>query len=153
MCTYRGPAVLRKALDQFVSIKKNNVLLKMISWQGFRGSSRVRQQFSGVRRSLVERRPRVIKDKTLKNTTWLVLDHHPLYRTGRVSRAIRKMFEFSTACPRLGRYRTPCDQNPESQSHATCCDKVPEIHSHFVICCENLVGVCVCLRSSSFLVR
>ena len=35
MCTFRGPAVLRKALDQFVSIKKNNVLLKMISWQGF----------------------------------------------------------------------------------------------------------------------
>ena len=45
MCIFRGPAVLRKALDQFVSIEKNNVLLKMISWQGFRGSSRVRQQF------------------------------------------------------------------------------------------------------------
>ena len=48
---------------------------------------------SRVRRSLVERRPRVIKDKTPKNTTWLVVDHHPLYRTGRVSRAMRKMFE------------------------------------------------------------
>ena len=48
---------------------------------------------SRVRRSLVERRPRVIKDKTPKNTTWLVLDH-PLCRTGRVSRAIRKMFEY-----------------------------------------------------------
>ena len=48
---------------------------------------------SRVRRSLVERRPRVIKDKTPKNTTWLVLDHHPLYRTGRVSRAVRKMFQ------------------------------------------------------------
>ena len=47
-----------------------------------------------VRRSLIERRPRVIKDKTPKNTTWLVLDHHPLCRTGRVSRAIRKMFEY-----------------------------------------------------------
>ena len=45
---------------------------------------------SRARRSLVERRPRVIKDKTPKNTTWLLLDHHPLYRTGRVSRAIRK---------------------------------------------------------------
>ena len=92
MCTFRGPAVLRKALDQFVSIKKNNVLLKIISWQ---------QRFftcpttiSRVRRSLVERRPRVIKDKTPKNTTWLVLDYHPLYRMGRVSRAIRKMFEY-----------------------------------------------------------
>ena len=49
---------------------------------------------SRVRRFLVERRPRVIKDKTPKNTTWLVLDHHPLYRMGRVSRAIRKMFEY-----------------------------------------------------------
>ena len=49
---------------------------------------------SRVRRSLVERRPRVIKDKTPKNTTWLVLDHHPLYRKGRVSRTIRKMFEY-----------------------------------------------------------
>ena len=49
---------------------------------------------SRVRRSLVERRPRAIKDKTPKNTTWLVLDHHPLYRTGRVSRATRKMFEY-----------------------------------------------------------
>ena len=49
---------------------------------------------SRVRLSLVERRPRVIKDKTPKNTTWFVLDHHPLYRTGRVSRAIRKMFEY-----------------------------------------------------------
>ena len=38
-------SLLRKDSDQFVSIKKNNVLLKMISWQGFRGSSRVRQQF------------------------------------------------------------------------------------------------------------
>ena len=45
---------------------------------------------SRVRWSLVERRPRVIKDKTPKNTTWLVLDHHPLYRKGRVSRTIRK---------------------------------------------------------------
>ena len=45
MCIFRGPVVLRKALDQFVSIEKNNVLLKTISWQGFRGSSRVRQQF------------------------------------------------------------------------------------------------------------
>ena len=45
MCIFRGPVVLRKALDQFVSIEKNNVLLKMISWQGFRGSSRVRQHF------------------------------------------------------------------------------------------------------------
>ena len=49
---------------------------------------------SRVRRSLVERRPRVIKDKTPKNTTWLVLDYHPLYRMGRVCRAIRKMFEY-----------------------------------------------------------
>ena len=49
---------------------------------------------SRVRQSSVERRPRVIKDKTPKNTTWLVLDHHPLYRTGRVSRAIRKMLEY-----------------------------------------------------------
>ena len=48
---------------------------------------------SRVRRSLAERRPRVIKDKTPKNTTWLVLDHHPLYRTGRVSMAVRKMFQ------------------------------------------------------------
>ena len=48
---------------------------------------------SRVRRSLVERRPRVIKDKTPKNTTWVVLDHHPLYRTGRVSRAISNMFQ------------------------------------------------------------
>ena len=45
MCIFRGPAALRKASDQFVSIEKNNVLLKPISWQGFRGSSRVRQQF------------------------------------------------------------------------------------------------------------
>ena len=44
--------------------------------------------------SRVRRRPRVIKDKTPKNTTWLVLDYHPLYRMGRVSRAIRKMFEY-----------------------------------------------------------
>ena len=51
-------------------------------------------KISRVRRSLVERRPRVIKDKTPKNTTWLVVDHHPLYRTGRVSRATRKMFEY-----------------------------------------------------------
>ena len=36
---------------------------------------------SRVRLSLVELRPRVIKDKTPKNTIWLVLDHHPLYRT------------------------------------------------------------------------
>ena len=49
---------------------------------------------SRVRRSLVERRPRVFKDKTPKNTTWLVLDHHPSYRTGRVSRTIGKMFEY-----------------------------------------------------------
>ena len=49
--------------------------------------------FSRVRRSSVERRPRVIKDKTPKNMIWLVLDHHPLYRTGRVSKAISKMFE------------------------------------------------------------
>ena len=49
---------------------------------------------SRVRRSLVQRRPRVIKDKTPKNTTWLVLDHHPLYRTGRVSRAISKMSQY-----------------------------------------------------------
>ena len=48
---------------------------------------------SRVRRSLVERRPRVIKDKTPKNTTWVVLDHHPLYRADRVSRAIGKMFQ------------------------------------------------------------
>ena len=48
---------------------------------------------SRVRRSVVERRPRVIKDKTPKNTTWLVLDHHPLYRTDRVSRARGKMFQ------------------------------------------------------------
>ena len=41
MCMFRGPVVLRKALDQFVSIEKNNVLLTMISWQSFRGSSRV----------------------------------------------------------------------------------------------------------------
>ena len=49
---------------------------------------------SRVRRSLVEWRPRVIKDEIPKNTTWLVLDHHPLYRTGRVSRTIRKMCEY-----------------------------------------------------------
>ena len=48
---------------------------------------------SRVRRSLVERRPRVIKDKTPKNKTWLVLDYHPLCRMGGVSRATRKMFE------------------------------------------------------------
>ena len=47
---------------------------------------------SRVRRSLVEQRPRVIKDKAPKNTTWLVLDHHPLYITGRVSRATSRMF-------------------------------------------------------------
>ena len=41
----------------------------------------------------LQRRPRVIKDKPPKNTTWLVLDPHPLYRTGRVSRAVRKMFQ------------------------------------------------------------
>ena len=45
---------------------------------------------SRVRWSLVERRPQVIKDNTPKNTTWLVLDHHPLYRTCRVSRAKKK---------------------------------------------------------------
>ena len=49
---------------------------------------------SRVRRSLVERRPQMIKDKTPKNTTWLVLDLLPLYRTGRVSRATRKIFEY-----------------------------------------------------------
>ena len=31
MSIFRGLVVLRKALDQFVSIEKNNVLLKMIS--------------------------------------------------------------------------------------------------------------------------
>ena len=45
MYIFRGPVVLQKALDQFVSIEKNNVLLEMISWQSFRGSSRDRQQF------------------------------------------------------------------------------------------------------------
>ena len=45
MCIFRGPVVLQKALDQFVSIGKNNVQQEMISWQGFRGSSRDRQQF------------------------------------------------------------------------------------------------------------
>ena len=49
---------------------------------------------SRVRQSLVERRPRVIKDKTPKNTTWLFLDHHPLYSTGRVSKAKKKCFEY-----------------------------------------------------------
>ena len=49
---------------------------------------------SRVRRSLVQRRPRVIKDKTPKNTTWPVLDHDPLYRTSRVSRAISKMSQY-----------------------------------------------------------
>ena len=51
-------------------------------------------KISRVRRSLVQRRPRVIKDKTRKNTTWLVLDHYPLYRTGRVSRVTGKMFQY-----------------------------------------------------------
>ena len=93
--------------------------------------------------SRVRRRPRVIKDKTPKNATWLVLDYHPLYRMGRVSRAIRKMFEYpfnALLDPRLGRYRAPCDQNLESQSHATCCDKVPKIHPYFVICCDHFFG-------------
>ena len=101
---------------------------------------------SRVRRSLVERRPRVIKDKTPKNTTWLVLDHHPLYRTGRVFRAIRKMFEylFKALLDHAWEIQNACDKNLESQSHATCCDKVPEIHSHFVICCDNFVwGLCL----------
>ena len=48
---------------------------------------------SRVRRSLVERRPRVIKDKTRKNTTWLVLDHHPLYRTGAISKMSQYPFQ------------------------------------------------------------
>ena len=111
---------------------------------------------SRVTRSLVERRPRVIKDKTPKNTTWLVLDHHPLYRTGRVSTAIRKMFEYPFKAlldHAWGDTEHPCDKNLESQSHATCCDKVPEIHSHFVICCGNFVwGLCLA-RSGPFLVR
>ena len=93
MCIFRGLAVLRKALDQFVSIEKNSVLLKMISWQGFRGSS-CPTTISRVTRFLVERRLRVIKDKTPKNTTWLFLDHRPLCRTGRVSRDNKKMFEY-----------------------------------------------------------
>ena len=48
---------------------------------------------SRVRRSLVERRPRVIKDKVPENTTWLVLDH-PLYRLSGVSEAIGTMFKY-----------------------------------------------------------
>ena len=43
--------------------------------------------------SLVEQCPRVIKDRVPKNTTWLVLDHHPLYRTCRFSKATCRMFE------------------------------------------------------------
>ena len=88
------PAVLRKSLDQFVSIKKNNVLLKNDFLARLQRFFTCPTTISRVRRSLVDRRPRVIKDKTPKNTTWLVLDHHPLSRTGRVSKAIRKMFEY-----------------------------------------------------------
>ena len=45
MCMFRGPVVLREALDQFVFTEKSNELLKKISRQGFRGSSRALQPF------------------------------------------------------------------------------------------------------------
>ena len=83
-----------KALGQFVSIIKEQRAAEKNFLARLQRSFTYPTTISRVRRSLVERRPRVIKDKTPKNTTWLVLDHHPLYRTGLVSRALSKMFEY-----------------------------------------------------------
>ena len=77
-----------KALDQFVSIIKGQRAAEKNFVARLQRSFTYPTTISRVRRSVVERRPRVIKDKTPKNTTWLVLDHHPLYRTDRVSRAL-----------------------------------------------------------------
>ena len=94
MSIFRAPAVLRKALDQFCLHRKEQRAAENDFLARLQRFFTCPTTISRVRRSLVERRPRVIKDRTPKNTTLLVLDHHPLYRTGRVSRAIRKMFEY-----------------------------------------------------------
>ena len=94
MCIFRGPVVLRRTLDQFVFIEKNSVLLIMISWQGFRGSSRVRQQFRESDRSLVERRPRVIKDKNSEEHDLAFLGSSPIVQYGVESPRQKKVFEY-----------------------------------------------------------
>ena len=69
------PVVLRKAVDQFVSIEKDSVLLKMISWQGFRGSSRVRQQFresDGLWLNGVHERSRTKLRRTRPGLSWII---------------------------------------------------------------------------------
>ena len=138
MCMFRGPVVLRKALDQFVFTEKSNELLKKDFLARLQRFFACPTNISRARTSLVEQRSRVMKDKAPKNTTWLVLDHHPLYRTGRVSRVIGRMFEYLSKhrLATLDVKQNPCDQNLESQSHSTRCDKVPEIHSCFVFCCD-----------------
>ena len=120
----------------------------------------------------------MIKDKTPKNTTWLVLDHHPLYRTGRVSRGISKMFQRPLEALLDHACGDTCGDTEHlviriSSRKAMPHDKVPEIHSHFVICCDNFdwglcfffskerslsceirqMVVCCFFRSGPFLVR
>ena len=93
MCMCRGPVVLRKALDQFVLTGKNNMLLKENAVKTPEFLHVPDNHFESQKRSLVEQRQRVIKDKVPKNTTWLVLDH-PLFRMSRVSEAAGGMFGY-----------------------------------------------------------
>ena len=94
MCIFRGPVVLRKTFGSICLHRKEQRAADDDFLAKLQRFITCPTTISRVRQSLVERRPRVIKDKTPKNTTWLFLDHHQLYSTGRVSKAIRKVFEY-----------------------------------------------------------
>ena len=66
------PAVLRKALDQFVSIKKEQRAAENDFLARLQRVLHVSDNNSRVRRSLVERRPRVTKDRTRPDLSWII---------------------------------------------------------------------------------